>query len=78
VEGARKILDHVYPIRRAADGILGQTSMTGIQAYGIAPTVVRLADFKSDIWDYPEQWRELEHAIRATNQDHAAHVLRIP
>jgi glycosyl transferase family 25 len=70
--GARKLLDHIYPIRLAADGILGRTDITGIKAYGIAPRVVRLAEFKSDIWDYPGQWRELEHATPATNQDNSA------
>ena len=49
-QGAKKLIEHVYPIRLPADDLVGLTQMTGLRLYGITPSVVALADFKSDIW----------------------------
>jgi glycosyl transferase family 25 len=51
IEGARKLLKHIYPIRYSSDGLLMQTHITGIKVYGITPNVVSLAGFKSGTWD---------------------------
>lgn len=49
-QGAKKLSEHVYPIRLPADDLVGFTHITGLHLYGITPSVVALADFKSDIW----------------------------
>jgi len=49
-QGAKKLIEHVYPIRLPADDLLGLTQITKLRLYGITPSVVALADFKSDIW----------------------------
>lgn len=48
-KGAKKLCTHVYPIRLAADGLTGRTSITKLVSYGIDPDLVRLADFPSMI-----------------------------
>ncbi len=48
--GAGKLLSHVYPIRWAADGLTGRMHISGLVSYGIAPRVVALGNFESDIW----------------------------
>lgn len=65
LKGARKLIDHLYPIRLPADDIIGRTDITALNLYGITPRVVRLADVKSDIWDYDGQWNELRRAFNA-------------
>src|SRR6185369_13913990 len=45
--GAKKLIEHVYPIRLPADDLLGLTQITKLRLYGITPSVVALADFKS-------------------------------
>jgi len=52
--GAKKMLNHVYPIRYPADGILGRTHVTGLVAYGIEPEPVKLTQFPSDIWQFSQ------------------------
>jgi glycosyl transferase family 25 len=49
-QGAKKLIEHLYPIRLPADDFVGITQITGLQLYGITPSVVALAHFKSDIW----------------------------
>ena len=49
-QGAKKLIEHVYPIRLPADDLVGLTLMTGLHLFGITPSVAALADFKSDIW----------------------------
>jgi len=49
-QGAKKLIEHVYPIRLPADDLVGLTQITKLRLYGITPSVVALADFKSDIW----------------------------
>lgn len=62
LRGAKKLLANVYPIRLPADDLIGRTHIAALNLYGIAPPVVRLKEFASDIWDYHEQWQELRHA----------------
>jgi len=50
-QGAKKLIEHVYPIRLPADDFVGFTHITGLHLYGITPSVVALADFESDIWN---------------------------
>ena len=49
LKGAQKLLKHVYPIRFAADGLTGRTSLTKLVSYGIYPNVVELTEFSSEI-----------------------------
>jgi glycosyl transferase, family 25 len=49
-QGAKKLIEHVYPIRLPADDFVGLTQITKLRLYGITPSVVALADFESDIW----------------------------
>jgi glycosyl transferase family 25 len=49
-QGAKKLIGHVYPIRWPADDLVGLTYITKLHLYGITPSVVAPADFKSDIW----------------------------
>lgn len=63
LKGAKKLIAHLYPIRLPADDIIGRTDITTLNLYGIIPSVVRLAEFKSDIWDYDGQWKELKRTI---------------
>jgi glycosyl transferase, family 25 len=49
--GAKKLRDHVYPIRWAADGLTGRTYISDLVSYGIDPDLVELADFPSLISD---------------------------
>ena len=62
LEGAKKLIAHLYPIRLPADDIIGRTHIAALNLYGIAPPVIRLAEFASDIWDYHGQLQELKHA----------------
>jgi glycosyl transferase family 25 len=48
-KGAKKLCTHVYPIRLAADGLTGRTSITKLVSYGVDPDLVTLADFPSMI-----------------------------
>ena len=48
-KGASKLLNKVYPIRWAADGITGRTYLTDLVSYGIYPQVAVLGDFESSI-----------------------------
>jgi glycosyl transferase family 25 len=50
-KGARKLRDHVYPIRWAADGLTGRTYISNLISYGIYPDLVELANFPSLISD---------------------------
>jgi glycosyl transferase family 25 len=50
LQGAKKLMAHLYPIRLPADDIIGRTKITGLNLYGITPQVVSLAKFKSEIW----------------------------
>lgn len=52
--GARKLLDHAYPIGHTADGLTWRTDITGVVSYGVYPRVVILADFGSSIWSRGE------------------------
>ncbi len=47
IKGAKKLCDHVYPIRLAADGLTGRTDISGLISYGIYPDLVKLANFSS-------------------------------
>lgn len=47
--GARKLLNHVYPIRWTADGLTGNSYITGLVAYGVDPLVVAQLNCHSDI-----------------------------
>ena len=58
-QGAKKLIEHVYPIRLPADDFVGITQITGLQLYGITPSVVALAHFKSDIWSDEREANEL-------------------
>lgn len=58
-QGARKLIEHVYPIRLPADDLVGRTQITGLHLYGITPSVTALADFKSDIWSDEGEANEL-------------------
>jgi glycosyl transferase family 25 len=49
-QGAKKLIEHVYPIRLPADDLVGRTRISGLHLYGITPSVVALANFESDIW----------------------------
>lgn len=49
-QGAKKLIEHLYPIRLPADDLMGRTRITGLHLYGITPSVVAPASFKSDIW----------------------------
>lgn len=49
--GAKKLCDHVYPIRWAADGLTGRTYISDLISYGIYPDLVELANFPSMISD---------------------------
>jgi glycosyl transferase family 25 len=55
LNGAKKVIDHLYPIRLPADDMIGRSEIAGLHLYGITPRVVALANFKSDIWDYDDQ-----------------------
>jgi glycosyl transferase family 25 len=57
--GAEKLIEHVYPIRLPADDLVGFTQITGLHLYGITPSVVALADFKSDIWSDEGEAKDL-------------------
>lgn len=50
-KGAKKLRDHVYPIRWAADGLTGRTYISDLVSYGIYPDLVELANFPSLISD---------------------------
>jgi glycosyl transferase family 25 len=50
VNGARKLLEHVYPIGHTADGLTWRTDITGLVSYGVYPRVVILSDLESSIW----------------------------
>lgn len=50
-KGAKKLRDHVYPIRWAADGLTGRTYISDLVSYGIHPDLVELANFPSLISD---------------------------
>ena len=50
-KGAKKLCDHVYPIRWAADGLTGRTYISDLVSYGIYPDLVELANFPSLISD---------------------------
>jgi glycosyl transferase family 25 len=52
--GARKLLDHTYPIGHTADGLTWRTDITGVVSYGIYPRLVVLADLGSSIWSRGE------------------------
>jgi glycosyl transferase, family 25 len=52
--GARKLLDHAYPIGHTADGLTWRTDITGVVSYGVYPRVVILADLGSSIWSRGE------------------------
>lgn len=58
-QGAKKLIEHVYPIRLPADDLVGLTQITGLHLYGITPSVVALADFKSEIWSDGGEANEL-------------------
>jgi glycosyl transferase family 25 len=58
-QGAKKLIEHVYPIRWTADDLVGLTYITGLHLYGITPSVVAPADFKSDIWSDGGEANEL-------------------
>jgi glycosyl transferase, family 25 len=58
-QGAKKLSAHVYPIRLPADDLVGLTQITKLRLYGITPSVVALADFKSDIWSAEGEPNEL-------------------
>jgi glycosyl transferase family 25 len=58
-QGAKKLIEHVYPIRLPADDFVGLTYITGLRLYGITPSVVAPADFKSDIWSDEGEPNEL-------------------
>lgn len=47
IKGAKKLCDHVYPIRLAADGLTGRTDISGLISYEIYPDLVKLANFSS-------------------------------
>ncbi|MBN1439009.1 MAG: glycosyltransferase family 25 protein [Anaerolineales bacterium] len=49
-EGAKKLLDHAYPIGHTADGLTWRTDITGVVSYGIYPRVVILSGLDSSIW----------------------------
>ena len=51
IKGAKKLLDHVYPIRLAADGLTGRTHISNLISYGVYPDLVELAKFPSMISD---------------------------
>ena len=48
--GAKKLLDHVYPIRWFADGLTARPHITGLITYGIHPPVAAHGNFASTIW----------------------------
>jgi glycosyl transferase family 25 len=48
--GAKKLLDHAYPIGHTADGLTWRTDLTGVVSYGVYPRVVILSDMDSSIW----------------------------
>ncbi|MBN2084364.1 MAG: glycosyltransferase family 25 protein [Anaerolineales bacterium] len=48
--GARKLLEHAYPIGHTADGLTWRTDITGLVSYGVYPRVVILSDLESSIW----------------------------
>jgi glycosyl transferase family 25 len=50
LKGARKLLDHAYPIGHTADGLTWRTDITGVVSYGVYPRVVVLSDLDSSIW----------------------------
>jgi glycosyl transferase family 25 len=50
LRGARKLLQHVYPIGHTADGLTWRTDITGLVSYGIYPRVVILSELDSSIW----------------------------
>jgi len=58
--GARKLLDFVYPIRMPADDIIGRTAITGLALYGVTPNPVRLADLQSTIWKDANELNQLQ------------------
>lgn len=47
LKGAKKLCDHVYPIRWAADGLTGRTYISNLISYGLYPDLVKLANFLS-------------------------------
>lgn len=49
-KGARKLLEHAYPIGHTADGLTWRTDITGLVSYGVYPRVVILSDLDSSIW----------------------------
>jgi glycosyl transferase family 25 len=54
LKGAKKLLEHVYPIGHSADGITWRTDITGLVSYGVYPRVVILTDLGSSIWSRGE------------------------
>lgn len=55
IKGAKKLCDHVYPVRLAADGLTGRTHISNLISYGVCPDLVGLANFPSMISDPDEQ-----------------------
>jgi len=55
-KGAEKLLNNAFPVRFAADGLTGRTSVTNLISYGIYPKVAALANFKSNIWENERIW----------------------
>jgi glycosyltransferase involved in cell wall biosynthesis/GR25 family glycosyltransferase involved in LPS biosynthesis len=47
IKGAKKLCEHVYPIRLAADGLTGRTYISDLISYGMYPDLVELANFPS-------------------------------
>lgn len=50
IKGARRLLEHAYPIGHTADGLTWRTDITGLISYGVYPRVVILSDLESSIW----------------------------
>jgi glycosyl transferase family 25 len=64
-KGAKKLLNHAYPIGHTADGLTWRTDITGVVSYGVYPRVVILSDLDSSIWSRGEisqpSWATRKH-----------------
>lgn len=49
LSAAKRLLEHAFPIRFAADGLTGRFSETGLKMLGVYPNLVSLREIESDI-----------------------------
>ncbi len=65
--GARKLLQHAYPIRFPADCLTSRTKIADLTVYGVTPLATRLSEFVSDIWGHKAERNQYMKALKRRN-----------